>query len=86
MTLACHKRCRPHCPYERICHRGRGPAFLISDGEFDGTFARIQRAGITYYADPYCKEPDEIYTNGTRRGTYFRDPDGHLMEILTPLL
>jgi hypothetical protein len=20
-----------------------------------------------------------------RRGTYFRDPDGHLMEILTPL-
>jgi len=61
-------------------------AFLVSEEEFDDAFARIQRAGITYYADPSCKEPGEIYTDGTRRGTYFRDPDGHLMEILTPLL
>jgi catechol 2,3-dioxygenase-like lactoylglutathione lyase family enzyme len=61
-------------------------AFLVSEEEFDDAFARIQRAGIAYYADPYCKEPDEIYTSGTRRGTYFRDPDGHLMEIMTPLL
>jgi catechol 2,3-dioxygenase-like lactoylglutathione lyase family enzyme len=48
-------------------------------------FGRIQDAGITYYADPACQKPDQLYTNGARRGTYFRDPDGHLMEILTPL-
>jgi catechol 2,3-dioxygenase-like lactoylglutathione lyase family enzyme len=41
---------------------------------------------ITYYADPGCRQPGQVYAgqNG-RRGTYFRDPDGHLMEILTPL-
>jgi catechol 2,3-dioxygenase-like lactoylglutathione lyase family enzyme len=60
-------------------------AFLVTDEEFDAAFGRIQDAGITYYADPACQKPDQLYTNGARRGTYFRDPDGHLMEILTPL-
>jgi catechol 2,3-dioxygenase-like lactoylglutathione lyase family enzyme len=47
---------------------------------------RIVDRGITYYADPACRQPSQVYTstNG-RRGTYFRDPDGHLMEILTPI-
>jgi catechol 2,3-dioxygenase-like lactoylglutathione lyase family enzyme len=60
-------------------------AFLVSEKEFEAAFARIQDAGITYYADPACKQAGQIYTskNGNR-GTYFRDPDGHLMEILTP--
>jgi ABC-type uncharacterized transport system ATPase subunit len=40
-------------------------------------------SGITYYADPACQKPDQTYLNGNRRGTYFLDPDGHLMEILT---
>lgn len=26
----------------------------------------------------------QIYRGAGRRGTYFRDPNGHLMEILTP--
>lgn len=58
-------------------------AFLVSDAEFDSAFGRIQDAGITHFADPACQKPDQTYTNGARRGTYFRDPDGHLMEILT---
>ena len=29
-------------------------------------------------------EPGQTYTSNGRRVTYFRDPDGHLMEILTP--
>ena len=42
--------------------------------------------GITYYADPACRQPGQVYAskNG-RRGTSFRDPNGHLMEILTPV-
>lgn len=60
-------------------------AFLVGDEEFDAAFGRIQDAGLTYFADPACRKPGEIYTsNGTRRGAYFRDPNGHLMEILTP--
>ncbi len=59
-------------------------AFQLSDEEFQATFARIKDRGITYYADPQGRQPGQVYTskNG-RRGTYFRDPDGHLMEILT---
>jgi catechol 2,3-dioxygenase-like lactoylglutathione lyase family enzyme len=61
-------------------------AFQVSDEEFEAAFGRIKDAGITYYADPGCKQAGQVYRgkNG-RRGTYFRDPDGHLMEILTPV-
>jgi len=59
-------------------------AFMTSNEEFESAFARIRQAGITYYADPACRQPGQTYagTNGNR-GTYFRDPNGHLMEIIT---
>ena len=60
-------------------------AFLVSDEEFDAAFARIQDGGITFFADPGCRRAGQIYRSQGRRGTYFRDPNGHLMEILTPL-
>jgi catechol 2,3-dioxygenase-like lactoylglutathione lyase family enzyme len=47
-------------------------------------FGRIQERGITYFADPACQQAGQIYRSNGRRGTYFRDPNGHLMEILTP--
>jgi catechol 2,3-dioxygenase-like lactoylglutathione lyase family enzyme len=61
-------------------------AFLVSDEEFEAAFARIRNAGITYYADPACRQASQTYTgkNGFH-GIYFRDPNGHLMEILTPV-
>lgn len=59
-------------------------AFLVSEEEFDVSFARIQDAGITFFADPACSQAGQIYRSQGRRGTYFRDPNGHLMEILTP--
>jgi catechol 2,3-dioxygenase-like lactoylglutathione lyase family enzyme len=61
-------------------------AFLVGEAEFDAAFSRIQEGGITYYADPGCRQPGQIYHGqGARRGAYFRDPNGHLMEILTPV-
>ncbi len=61
-------------------------AFQMSGEEFEAAFGRIKAKGITYYADPGCRQAGQVYTskNG-RRGTYFRDPNGHLMEILTPV-
>ncbi|MGW0229960.1 VOC family protein [Actinopolymorpha singaporensis] len=62
-------------------------AFMVSEEEFDAAVARIQEGGITYYGDPACEEKGRIYHSKRyegRRGTYFRDPDGHLMELLTP--
>lgn len=58
-------------------------AFLVSDESFDLAFARIEQAGITYYADPRLKQPGEINHNHGGRGVYFMDPGGHGMEIIT---
>jgi catechol 2,3-dioxygenase-like lactoylglutathione lyase family enzyme len=58
-------------------------AFLADDDEFDAAFGRISQAGLEYYADPGCREVGQINHRWGGRGVYFRDPDGHLMEILT---
>lgn len=58
-------------------------AFLVSEEEFDAIFTRIQRAGITYWADPAHQRPGEINHNDGGRGTYFEDPNGHNLEIIT---
>jgi catechol 2,3-dioxygenase-like lactoylglutathione lyase family enzyme len=58
-------------------------AFLVSDAEFDAAFARIQQAGITYYADPRMRHPNEVNHNDGGNGVYFCDPGGHVMEIIT---
>ncbi|MFH9422146.1 VOC family protein [Streptomyces sp. NPDC017529] len=58
-------------------------AFLVSEEEFDAAFARIEQAGLTYYADPHGKQPGEINHNDGGRGVYFHDPSGHGLEIIT---
>ncbi|PSL04628.1 glyoxalase/bleomycin resistance protein/dioxygenase superfamily protein [Haloactinopolyspora alba] len=58
-------------------------AFLVSEAEFDAIFARIEEAGITHYADPGHREPGRINHNDGGRGTYFDDPNGHNLEIIT---
>src|ERR1700733_5267274 len=61
-------------------------AFQLNDDEFEAAFGRIRDRGITYYADPACRRPGKVYANvNGARGAYFRDPNGHLMEILTPV-
>ncbi|MFI1970222.1 bleomycin resistance protein [Streptomyces cinnamoneus] len=58
-------------------------AFLVSEEEFDVAMARIEAAGITYYADPHHTDPGHINRLFGGRGVYFTDPDGHNMEIMT---
>lgn len=58
-------------------------AFLLSEAEFDAAFARIEAAGIDYWADPARSKPGEINHHSGGRGVYFEDPDGHLLEIIT---
>ncbi|MGP4114354.1 VOC family protein [Streptomyces sp. 4N509B] len=58
-------------------------AFLVSEDEFTASFARIQDAGITYYADPFLQQPGRINHNDGGRGVYFQDPAGHVMELIT---
>ncbi|MCI3272702.1 VOC family protein [Streptomyces cylindrosporus] len=58
-------------------------AFLVSEDDFDAIFARVRQAGLTYWADPYHRRTGEINHNDGGRGTYFDDPNGHNLEILT---
>lgn len=58
-------------------------AFLVSEREFDAIFSRMEKAGITYYADPHYQRPGEINHLYGGRGVYFDDPDGHVMEVIT---
>jgi catechol 2,3-dioxygenase-like lactoylglutathione lyase family enzyme len=58
-------------------------AFKVGDSEFDAIFQRIEQAGIAYGSGP--RSPDDMAINHRRggRGVYFRDPNGHLLEVLT---
>ena len=58
-------------------------AFLVSEEEFDGAFGRLTEGGHEYWADPGATEPGQINRHDGGRGCYFRDPDGHWLEILT---
>ena len=58
-------------------------AFLVSEEDFDGIFARIQVQGIPYWADPGRSRPQQINHNDGGRGVYFADPDGHFLEAIT---
>jgi catechol 2,3-dioxygenase-like lactoylglutathione lyase family enzyme len=58
-------------------------AFLTGEADFDQIFGRIRDRGLEYWADPGRTQPGEINRHDGGRGVYFKDPDGHLLEILT---
>jgi catechol 2,3-dioxygenase-like lactoylglutathione lyase family enzyme len=58
-------------------------AFLISEEEFDQIFGRIRERGLEHWADPGLRRAGQINHNDGGRGVYFKDPDGHLLEIIT---
>ena len=58
-------------------------AFLVREQEFDEIFARIGARGLTYWADPKQERADEINHKDGGRGVYFKDPNGHMLEVIT---
>ena len=58
-------------------------AFHVSDAEFDAIFGRIKEAGIPYGSGPMSQ--DDMKTNSWNggRGVYFKNPNGHVLELLT---
>ena len=58
-------------------------AFHVSDAEFDAIFQRVQEAGIPFGSEPWNSENRELNSWNGGRGVYFRDPNGHLLELLT---
>jgi catechol 2,3-dioxygenase-like lactoylglutathione lyase family enzyme len=58
-------------------------AFLVSEADFGEIFGRIEESGQDYWADPGLGHKGEVNRRDGGRGVYFKDPDGHLLEILT---
>jgi catechol 2,3-dioxygenase-like lactoylglutathione lyase family enzyme len=58
-------------------------AFKVSEAEFDAIFGRIVEAGLVYGSEPFDSENGKINRWNGGRGVYFRDPSGHLLELLT---
>ena len=58
-------------------------AFMVSDEEFEEIHERIVARGLTYWADPFHRQENQINTNDGGRGLYWDDPDGHNLEIIT---
>ncbi|MGB4813281.1 MAG: VOC family protein [Methylophilaceae bacterium] len=58
-------------------------AFKVSESEFDQIFNNIKNEGIAYGSSPSAQEDGKINYNNAGRGMYFKDMNGHVLEILT---
>jgi catechol 2,3-dioxygenase-like lactoylglutathione lyase family enzyme len=58
-------------------------AFKVSESEFDDIFGRVKTEGILYGSGPRSLDDMKINHRRGGRGFYFRDPNGHVLEVLT---
>ena len=58
-------------------------AFKVSEAEFDEIFTRLKQLELVYGSGPRTSEDGEINHWNGGRCVYFRDPNGHLLELLT---
>jgi catechol 2,3-dioxygenase-like lactoylglutathione lyase family enzyme len=58
-------------------------AFKVSEAEFDAIFGRIKDERVPYGSGPGTPNKMQTYAHRGGRGFYFRDPAGHLLELLT---
>ena len=67
-------------PAMNQCHHY---AFHVSDAEFDAIFSRIKEKNVPFGSGPYSFDDGRIYKRRGGRGLYFKDPYGHLLEVMT---
>jgi catechol 2,3-dioxygenase-like lactoylglutathione lyase family enzyme len=58
-------------------------AFLVGEDDFDRIHDRLRERGMTYWADAQATQVGQINHDDGGRGVYFRDPDGHFLEVIT---
>jgi catechol 2,3-dioxygenase-like lactoylglutathione lyase family enzyme len=58
-------------------------AFRVSDAEYDAIFGRVKEDGVVYGSGPTSLTDMAINRRRGGRGFYFRDPDGHVLEVMT---
>jgi catechol 2,3-dioxygenase-like lactoylglutathione lyase family enzyme len=58
-------------------------AFHVDDADFDAIFERVKAAGIPFGSGPHALDDGRINHRHGGRGVYFKDPNGHVLELLT---
>ena len=58
-------------------------AFHVDDAAFDAIFGRIKEAGLAYGSAPWSLDDGKLNDWNGGRGVYFKNPDGHILELLT---
>jgi catechol 2,3-dioxygenase-like lactoylglutathione lyase family enzyme len=58
-------------------------AFHVSDAEFDSIFERIRQARLAYGSAPWSLDDGKLNDWNDGRGLYFKDPNGHILELMT---
>ena len=58
-------------------------AFHVSNREFDAILGRVKAAGIVFGSAPWSLDDGELNDWNGGRGVYFRDPNGHVLELMT---
>ena len=58
-------------------------AFHVSDAEFDSIFERIKQLGLAYGSAPWSLDDGKLNDWNGGRGVYFKDLNGHILELMT---
>jgi catechol 2,3-dioxygenase-like lactoylglutathione lyase family enzyme len=58
-------------------------AFHVSKREFDAILNRVRKANIAFGSAPWSLEDGKLNDWNGGRGVYFRDPNGHVLELMT---
>ena len=58
-------------------------AFNVGDAEFDAILGRVKEAGLAFGSGPMHPDDGKLNDWNGGRGVYFRDKDGHLLELMT---
>jgi catechol 2,3-dioxygenase-like lactoylglutathione lyase family enzyme len=58
-------------------------AFYVSDAEFDAILQRVQAAGLPFGSAAWSIDDGELNDWNGGRGFYFKDLNGHILELMT---
>ncbi len=58
-------------------------AFHVNDAEFDAIFNQIKKAGLSHGSAPWSLDDGKLNDWNGGRGVYFKDPNGHVLELMT---
>ena len=58
-------------------------AFHVDDAAFDAILGRVREAGLAYGSAPWSLDDGKLNDWNGGRGVYFKDPDGHVLELMT---